>query len=209
MGRRLRSYFWSRSWSLGNSFKAFCVVTSWTSSTEIPFTWAMNSAEMEMLQGSFRVCERTKWNTQCLQILETVARTCTRERAGQTPDDTFATLKEPTFLYSCFLNGGMSLAGRATCCLPMLFRRDPSGICRWSPEPPVFEEVYHSARAACLKVSWPLCFCKHKCWEMSLHSPWPLPSQATCPVLFKMPKDRKDCSIRFRHLTDWLLIPVK
>lgn len=57
----------------------------------------MNSAEMEMLQGSFRVWERTKRNTQCLQILETVAKN-KREEAGQTPDDTFATPKELTFL---------------------------------------------------------------------------------------------------------------
>lgn len=40
---------------MGNSLNAFCVVTSRTSSTEIPFTWAMNSAAMERLQGSFRV----------------------------------------------------------------------------------------------------------------------------------------------------------
>lgn len=37
---------------MGNSFIAFCVVTSITSSTEIPFTWAIYSAEMEMFLGS-------------------------------------------------------------------------------------------------------------------------------------------------------------
>lgn len=51
-----QSYFWSRWRSLGNSFNAFCVVTSVTSSTEIPFTWAIYSAEMEMFWGSFRTC---------------------------------------------------------------------------------------------------------------------------------------------------------
>ena len=55
-----RGYLGSSRWSLGNSFNAFCVVTSITSSTETPFTWAIYSAEMEMFRGSFRTWNRKK-----------------------------------------------------------------------------------------------------------------------------------------------------
>lgn len=74
------SYLWSRCRSLGNSFSAFCVVTSTTSSTEIPFTWAIYSAEMAMFWGSFRTWNRTmqtlvKHDCQEKRSLKTVEKT--------------------------------------------------------------------------------------------------------------------------------------
>lgn len=102
----LRSYSWSRCRSLGNSLNAFCVVTSITSSTEIPFTWAIYSAAMEMFWGSFRTWNRTKqkvnqtWHSR-KTILETI---------DKTEQSELVKTKELFFFF--FLMGRLGEAGR-------------------------------------------------------------------------------------------------